>query len=34
MLVIDNTAVYVSQEKKKPSRNYLRWRCRHKRSFL
>jgi len=35
MLVNDNTAEYnVSQEKKKLSRNYLRWRYRHKRNFL
>ena len=29
MLVNDNTAEYVSQEKKKLSRNYPRWRYRH-----
>jgi len=35
MLVKDNTAEYnVFQEKKKLSRNYLRWRCRHKRNVL
>jgi len=35
MLVNDNTAEYnVSQEKKKLSRDYLRWRYRHKRNFL
>jgi len=35
MLVNDNTEEYnVSQEKKEQSRNYLRWRYRHKRNFL
>jgi len=35
MLVSANTAEYhVSQEKKKLSRNYLRWRYGHKRNFL
>jgi len=35
MLVDDNTAEYnVSQEKKKLSRNYLRWRYGHQRNFL
>jgi len=35
MLVNDNTAEYnVSQETKKQSRKYLRWRYRHKRNFL
>jgi len=35
MLVNDNTAEYnVSQEKKKLSRNYLRWPYSHKRNFL
>jgi len=35
MLVNDNTEEYkVSQEKKKLSRNYLRWSYRHKTSFL
>jgi len=34
MLVNDNTAENnVSQEKKKPSRNYLRWRYRRKETF-
>jgi len=34
MLVNDNTTEYVSQEKKIQSRDYLRWRYRHKRNFL
>jgi len=34
MLVNDNTAEYVFQEKKKLSRNYLRWRYRHKKNVL
>jgi len=35
MLVNDNTVeCNVSQEKKKLSRNYPRWRYRHKRNFL
>jgi len=35
LLANDNAAEYnVSQEKIKPSRNYPRWRYRHKRNYL
>jgi len=35
MLVYDNTAEYkIFSRKKKPSRNYLQWRYRHKKNFL